>query len=341
MPRAKGSADLPEDRRKRARALLACGYSLREAGCRVGCAAVSVMRWRDGRRRGGAQARKVRFSPGRLRRLHAARHKRLIRLLLQGATAHGWRTHLWTTARIAELIRREFSIEPHRDPIGRLLHRRGWSVQKAERRALEREEEAIARRKQKDWPRLKKRRAAGRPHSLCRRIGVHAHPQPGAHPGCRGADAHPSPSPGRRDKSRVISGISLRPRRYRLSLYDRLFFDNLGQEEVGRFVRELVRRLRGPPIVLRDNSSTHKGDPLEQMQRQHRRLRIEYFPSYAPEPNPDEGVWAQAKRELANSRPRDVGEPREDILRSIDGIRSSPEKLRGGILQSEPPPFGR
>jgi transposase len=120
-----------------------------------------------------------------------------------------------------------------------------------------------------------------------------------------------------------------------------LFFDNIGQEEVCRFLHELLRHLRGPVIALLDNSSTHKGKPIEQLQRQHRRLQVEYFPSYAPELNPDEGVWSLAKRELANSSPRDVDELLEDILRSINGIRSSPEKLRGCILQSELPSFLR
>jgi transposase len=101
----------------------------------------------------------------------------------------------------------------------------------------------------------------------------------------------------------------------------------------------LLRHLRGPLIVLLDNSSTHKGDLIEQLQQQHRRLHIEHFPSYAPELNPDEGVWAQAKQELANSCPKDVDELMEDILRSIDGIRSSPEKLRACILQSDLPSF--
>ena len=146
---------------------------------------------------------------------------------------------------------------------------------------------------------------------------------------------------GRRDKISVISGISLSPRRHRLSLYYLLFFDNIGQDEVCRFLRELLRHLRGPVIALLDNSSTHKGEPIEQLQRQHRRLQVEYFPSYAPELNPDEGVWSLAKHELANSSPRDVDELMEDILRSINGIGSSPEKLRGCILQSELPLFLR
>ena len=146
---------------------------------------------------------------------------------------------------------------------------------------------------------------------------------------------------GRRDKISVISGISLSPRRHQLSLYYLLFFDNIGQEEVCRFARELLRHLRSPLILLLDNSSTHKGDPIEQLQRQHPRLHIEYFPSYAPELNPDEGVWAQAKRELANSCPKDIDELMEDILHSIDHIGASQQKLRACILQSDLPSFLR
>jgi transposase len=65
------------------------------------------------------------------------------------------------------------------------------------------------------------------------------------------------------------------------------------------------------------------------------------FPQYAPELNPDEGVWSLAKRELANSCPHDVDELMEDIIRSINGIRTSPVKLRGCIVQSELPIFLR
>src|ERR1700738_1540598 len=104
MPRLKGSADLLEDRRKRALALLDSGESLNEVGRRIGCNASSVMRWRDARRRGGAKALRVRFSPGRPLKLDRAQRRRLVNLLLQGPMMHGYRTNLWTTARIAELI---------------------------------------------------------------------------------------------------------------------------------------------------------------------------------------------------------------------------------------------
>ena len=91
----------------------------------------------------------------------------------------------------------------------------------------------------------------------------------------------------RRDKVSVISGISASPKQQRLGLYYQLYFDNIGQEEVGMFLRGLLRHLRGPVIVLLDNSSTHQGEPLQRLLRQHSRLHLEHFPSYAPELNPD------------------------------------------------------
>jgi transposase len=145
----------------------------------------------------------------------------------------------------------------------------------------------------------------------------------------------------RRDKVSVISGISVSPRRQRLGLYYQLYFDNIGQEEVCMFLRGLLRHLRGPVIVLLDNSSTHQGVPLQQLLRLHRRLHIEHFPAYAPELNPDEGVWSLAKRALANSCPDDLEELVEDVMDSINDIRTSRQQLRGCIVQSDLPSFLR
>lgn len=144
---------------------------------------------------------------------------------------------------------------------------------------------------------------------------------------------------GKREKISVISGISVSPKRHRLALYYLLFLDNIGQEEVCCFLQELLRQVRGPVIVLLDNSSTHQGKPLQNLLDRHPRLHLEHFPSYAPELNPDEGVWSLAKRELANSCPQDVEELMDDVIGSINGIRTSPERLRGCVLQSDLPSF--
>ncbi len=154
--RPKGSAEVLVRRRRRALALLDDGLSLNEVARRMDCQASSVMRWRDTRDRVGEKVFEVGASPGRPSRLTPAEKKRLLRLLLKGPIVHGYDTDLWTCNRIARLIRREFRVRYHRDHIGRLMHQLGWSYQKPERRALERNDEVIDRWKRTNWPRVKK-----------------------------------------------------------------------------------------------------------------------------------------------------------------------------------------
>jgi transposase len=80
--------------------------------------------------------------------------------LLRGAPAWGFETDLWTTRRIARVIHREFGVTLHRAHVGRVLTALNWSCQKPERRALERDEGAIARWKRYRWTRVKKTRGA-------------------------------------------------------------------------------------------------------------------------------------------------------------------------------------
>jgi transposase len=154
--RPPGSAKVLEARRRRAMVLLDQGLSLNAVARRVGCRASSVMRWRDARALHGAAGLRVRKASGRPPKLTAAKKERLIKLLLKGAPAQGHRTDVWTTARIADLIARHFGVQYHPDHVGRLLRQLGWSHQKPERRALERDEAAIERWKRTTWPRVKK-----------------------------------------------------------------------------------------------------------------------------------------------------------------------------------------
>jgi hypothetical protein len=90
IPKLKASAELLEDRRHRALALLDEGYSLNEVGRRIGCNASSVMCWRDARRQGGDDALQVRSSPGRPLQLATTQRKKLVRLLLKGPLVQGF-----------------------------------------------------------------------------------------------------------------------------------------------------------------------------------------------------------------------------------------------------------
>jgi len=146
-----------EARRRRAVRLLEQEYSLHEVARRIGCDASSVMRWRDACAVGGTDALCAKPAPGRPPKLKAKLKERLVRYLLQGAMAHGYRTELWTTQRIADLIETKFGVKYHRDHVGRLMHELAWSHQKPERRAIEHNDEAVEQWKRREWPRIKKK----------------------------------------------------------------------------------------------------------------------------------------------------------------------------------------
>jgi transposase len=154
--RPHGSPEALERRRRRAITLLRQKLSLHEIARRIGCHASSVLRWRNALRSGGAKALKAKPAPGRPPRLTAKQKEQLVELLAQGAMAHGYRTELWTTQRIATLIERRLGVTYHRNHVGKLLHKLGWSHQKPERRAVERDEAAIAQWKATVWPAVKK-----------------------------------------------------------------------------------------------------------------------------------------------------------------------------------------
>jgi transposase len=116
------------------------------------------MRWRDVRQSGGDDALKVKTASGRPPKITEKQKRSLEKILLKGPLAAGYRTDLWTTARIAEVIERKFGVRYHRDHIGRLMGQMGWSHQKPERRASQRDEDRIADWVKNDWPRVKKTR---------------------------------------------------------------------------------------------------------------------------------------------------------------------------------------
>jgi transposase len=154
--RPDGSPKALEKRRRKAVKLLKQKLSLHEIARRIGCHASSVMRWRNALKAGGPDALKAKRASGRPSKLTSKQKQRLVSLLLKGAMAHGYRTELWTTQRIAELIQRRFRITYHRNHVAKLLRQLGWSHQKPERRAVERNDKAVEEWKRTVWPRVKK-----------------------------------------------------------------------------------------------------------------------------------------------------------------------------------------
>jgi transposase len=136
--------------------MLQQGKGVREVARLVKASPSSVSRWKKELEKGGEEALAAKKHPGRPPRLTERQKKELEQILLKGAEAAGYATDLWTLARVAEIIEREFGVKYHPGHVWYILRDMGWTCQKPERRARERDEAAIAQWRKEKWPRIKK-----------------------------------------------------------------------------------------------------------------------------------------------------------------------------------------
>jgi transposase len=97
---------------------------------------------------------------GRPKRLDVKQCEALSRLLVAGALQAGFPFELWTVKRVRAVVSREFEVQYSQTGCWELLRSLGFSPQKPEKRATQRNEDAIVEWKRTTWPALKKKRAA-------------------------------------------------------------------------------------------------------------------------------------------------------------------------------------
>jgi transposase len=155
-----------EARRRKAVSLLKQGYSYQAVARLVQSSISSLVRWMQAFRGKGKAGLKPRPTPGRPPRLQPRQKRELVAMLEAGASAAGYRTEMWTSGRVAEQIRRRWKIAYHPGHVWKILVALGWSCQKPERRALQRQPQKIREWNRRDWPRIKKSPAAGSPSGI-------------------------------------------------------------------------------------------------------------------------------------------------------------------------------
>jgi len=150
------ASDWREGRRLRAFELKEQGWKQAQIADALGVSEGAVSQWMKRVREEGVEGLRHKPPPGAPPRLSEQERVRLPELLTQGAQAHGFRGDVWTCSRVTEVIRREFGVSYHPAHVSRLLGKLRLSLQKPERRADQRDEEAIEHWKEHKWPSLKK-----------------------------------------------------------------------------------------------------------------------------------------------------------------------------------------
>jgi transposase len=103
-----------------------------------------------------------------------------------------------------------------------------------------------------------------------------------------------------------------------------------GRAVVG-FLRVLLRKMSGKILLIWDGSPIHHGQAVKDFLSAGAatRLQLERLPGYAPDLNPDEGIWNYLKRvELGNVCATTLADLRHRLLRAAVRVRHKPDSIR-------------
>jgi transposase len=150
--------DPAEYRRLLAWSLYLQGYPQVEIAQMLQVTQGAVSQWIKRAKQHGPEALRTQKAKGPEPLLTPEQKAQLPALLDVGAEAYGFRGQLWTRRRVALVIEQAFGIRYSDAHISKLLRQIHYTRQKPIRRAVQRDEAAIARWKQETLPALKKGR---------------------------------------------------------------------------------------------------------------------------------------------------------------------------------------
>jgi transposase len=107
-------------------------------------------------------------------------------------------------------------------------------------------------------------------------------------------------------------------------------------EDVVRFLKHLMGQIPGKLLIIWDGSPIHRGWAVKEFLASGAacRLQLEQLPGYAPDLNPDEGVWKHLKCvELKNVCCQSLSELRVELRRAKERLRHKTHVILGCIRQ--------
>ncbi len=319
MSTSKRLADSWEWQRQRAWELHHQGWWQKDIAAALGVSCAAVCQWIKRAHEKGVEALRTQPRPGGPAKLTVEQRAQIPALLARGAETYGFRGDVWTASRVAVVIWRTFGVRYHRDQVSRLLRQAGWSRQQPIERATQRDEQAIAQWYAERWPALQKKQLRKVPPSSGETKPVSTCCPWRCARGRRGGRrrSYTSPCP------MTIWQRSVASRWTGASTCRR---GKTPSTPKGSWASCAcgTRKLRGKVLVIWDGSPIHKGQPIKDFLTRGaaKRLHLERLPGYAPDLNPDEGIWNLLKRvELKNRCCRDLAELNLELRRAKERLR--------------------
>jgi transposase len=132
----------------------------------------------------------------------------------------------------------------------------------------------------------------------------------------------------RHDRLSVLCALTVAPWQQRFGLYYELLDHNCHADDMIRFLQAVHRSLRRTMLVIWDRLNVHRSAAAQLAQAGCSWLEPRWLPAYAPELDPVEFVWTQAKYgDLANWIPDDIHQLRVRLQELLEEYRHDPDRL--------------
>ncbi len=250
----------------------------------------TIYSWLEKYHYGGWQALKRKARPGAKPKLTGQQLQKLYRMVAwSNPRQYAFPFALWTLALVRELIGKEFGVALSEVSVGRILRTLGLSAQRPLRRAVERDPLRVSEWLQQEFPALRARaKREGALIFFADEAGIRSD----YHTGTTWAPVGVTP---------VVKRTGARYSLNRLSAVNAAghfrFMVHEGRVNAGVFAEFLDRLVEGMDrklILVVDGHSIHRAKVVQaKLEALQGRLELVFLPSYSPQLNPDEGVWAR------------------------------------------------
>lgn len=252
----------------------------------------AVYKWIENYKHKGIGGLKKRKAKGANPKLSEEEIKKLLGMIEKTADNYGFECPLWDCKKINRLILEKFGKSIHFSNVWRLLKRMGLSPQKPQRRAKERDEDEVKEWIKNIWPKILA-------HARRWQAIIYFQDESGvsltAVLGKTWAPKGKTPVvkiTGKRGGLCVTSAISPAGR-----MVFRIEKERIKAPQHIEFLKQIQKNHPNRKIiVIEDQARPHIAKKVSQfVETQKKRLAVYFLPSYSPELNADEHVWAYLK----------------------------------------------
>ncbi|GGJ51850.1 IS630 family transposase [Deinococcus roseus] len=272
--------------------------------------------WRKQLNHAGIEGLKSRKASGRPRRLSKEQETELGGCLQDNPVKHGFSDATWTGPRVRDWIGLRFGVWYHPDHVSRVLRRLGFSHQKPEKRAIERNQSQIQQWIAETIPEIKKEIQSGTTLVFLDEAGFSMKTTTRKTWATRGKTPL-IPACTNWEKLSVVGGLTSSGKFYQHTVQGAC-----KGEKIAQFLRHLLKQVPGKLIVVLDNAGIHKGKAVQEVLKSTDPLSLRFLPPYAPELNPIEWIWAWVKsNRLGNKLSRSLQELKDRLRLAWQQVR--------------------